>query len=89
MDLGKIKQSVRRRKRRRRGKDAEASYATKPTSELTSSVLLVLLIGVPLAILLFMGTRCWVRQKLDGDPPPIVKVHEPTAEAAPMAWRGL
>lgn len=76
-------------KGRRSSKDAEASYGTKPTSELTSSVMLALLIGVPLAVLLFMGTRYWVRQKLDGDPPPIVKVHEPTAVAAPVAWRGL
>lgn len=88
MDLRKIK-PVRRRKRRRHSEDAETAYGEKSTSGITSSVLLVLLIGVPLALLIFMGTRYWVRQKLDGVPPPIVKVHEQAAEAAPVAWSGL
>jgi hypothetical protein len=89
MDLKYKVQSEYGHKGHRSSKDAETAYGEKPTSELTSSVMLALLIGVPLAVLLFMGTRFWVRQKLDGDPPPIVKVHEPTAEAAPVAWRGL
>ena len=89
MDLKYKARSGLGHKGRRSSKDAETAYGEKPISKFGSSVMLALLIGVPLAVLLFMGTRYWVRQKLDGDPPPIVKVHEPTAEAALVAWRGL
>ena len=73
--------------RRRRREDAEASYAKKPGRELTSRLILALLIGVPLVILFFLGARYWIQQKRAGDPPPMT--NERLKTAPPMVWQGL
>jgi hypothetical protein len=76
-----------RHRRRRRRKDAEASYAKKLGRELTSRLILALLIGVPLVILFFLGARYWIQQERTGDPTPMT--NERLKIAPPRVWQGL
>lgn len=76
-----------RQRRRRRRKDVEASFARKPSRELTSRLILALLLGVPLVILLFLGIQYLINHKWDDEVPPMVE--EPLKTAPTKARLGL
>ena len=75
------------RRRRQRHKDAEASFAEKPRRGVTSRLIWVLMIGVPLSIFLFLGVRYLTGHKRDVDVPPMAEERAKTAP--PVAWQGL
>ncbi len=75
------------RRLRRRRKDAEASFAKKPRGGITSRLILVLMIGVPLSIFLFLGIRHLTDDNRDVEVPPIAT--ELAQTAPPPAWQGL
>jgi hypothetical protein len=71
----------------RRHKYAEASFANKPRGGITSRLILVLMIGVPLSIVLFLAVRYLTDSNRDGEVPPMATERAQTAP--PVAWQGL